>query len=413
MEAPMQHKLMVFFTTLILCSFVIAPAGLARAQAQVVIPDCPPYEPGLLNEREGIRSLPVECVRAYKGLAPETNAPAGVREVTPAAVGGPDGFGYTYDDAAAYNWISATTNSGLTGYDQFTGPVSLGFNFPFYGLPQSQLYFNTNGLITFGAGSADAGSNNYSIGLNPNNLIAPYLDYLIVGSPYNNGAIFYSQGGSAPNRYFVVEWRNVTLDYGSSVLPLSFEAILYENGDIVFQYQSLAENVWPNYVGLEDSIGYDRLAYMQVVSASQAIRFYYPAAPTARLLVTPISQTGGFAPLNGTKDFPITIINPGTLGADRYDLTHASTWPVTLYASNGITPLTDTDGSGLIDTGALPQGTSTTVIARVTSPNGAQTGDHNMATISITSSLNPAKTRTIHLATSIPANFVNVFQDEA
>ena len=412
----MQHKLRVLFATLILFSLLIVPAGSAQAQvqAQAVPADCPSYEPGLLKERDVLRSLPLECIREYKEAARESS-PSTTQEtdLQTKAVGGPDGFGYTYNDSVAYSWISATTNSGLTGYDQFAGPINIGFNFPFYGMPQSQLYFNTNGLITFGVGSSSAGAYGTSEGVEPNNLIAPFWDYLVVGSPYNSGAIYYSQGGTAPNRYFVVEWRNIELDYGSSPTPFSFEAVLYENGDIVFQYQSLPSSFWVNYVGIEDSVGLQRLEYPGTLSPSKAIRFYYPNTSTARLLVSPLLQAGGFAPLNGYKVFPIKVINPGTLGADTYDLSKSSAWPVTFYASNGLTPLTDTDGDGLIDTSPLPQGTSTTVMARVSTPNGAQVGANNMATVTITSSLNASKTKTIYLFTNIPANFASVFQDEA
>ena len=246
--------------------------------------------------------------------------------------------------------------------------------------------------------------------MNPNNFIAPFWDDLQVGSPYNSGAMYYSQGGSAPNRYFVVEWRNVEYWYNSTIT--SFEAILHENGDIVFQYQSLPSSYWPT-VGIEDSVGYDGLLYDAYwLTPLKAIRFYYPA-PAARLLVSPAERAGGFAPISGHKDFNISISNSGTLGADTYDLTMTSNWPVTFYASNGHTPLTDTDADGVIDTGPLPQGTSTTVIARFSTPGGAQIGDNTTAVLTVTSSLNLSKTRTIVLRVSVPAGFASVFQDNA
>jgi len=129
--------------------------------------------------------------------------------------------------------------------------------------------------------------------------------------------------------------------------------------------------------------------------------------------VSPAERDGGFAPIGGHKDFNITISNPGNLGTDTYDLTITSNWPVTFYASNGLTPLTDTDTDGVIDTGPLPQGTSTTVIARFSTPGGAQIGDNTTAVMTVTSSLNLSKTRTIVLRVSVPAGFASVFQDNA
>jgi S-layer homology domain len=409
-ENLMQHKLMVLLTTLVLLSLLIAPNSIAQAQAhgQGTAPDCPLYEPSLLKDKSFWHSLPPECLQDFKTSSIEANRSAQAQNVQPMTAGGPDGFGYSYDDSVSYSWISASTNSGLTGDDEYTGPIDIGFNFPFYGMPQSQLYFSTNGLITFGAGSWDWSGSDIPNEMNPNNLIAPFWDDLRVGNPYNTGAIYYSQGGSAPNRYFVVEWRNV--EYWDDTQNISFEAILHENGDIVFQYQSLPTSYWP-VVAIEDSIGYDGLPYSVYMNVPlHAIRFTYPAS-AARVLVSPADRNGGFAPINGHKDFKITISNSGTLGADTYDLTITSNWPVTFYASNGITPLTDIDSDGVVDTGPLPQGTSTTIIARFSTPTVAKIGDNTTAVMIVKSSLNLSKTREIVLDVSVPAGFASVFQD--
>ncbi len=275
----MQHKWMVVFTALVLFSFVIAPVDVAQAHAQAVAqdasPDCPPFDSSFMKDKGFLHSLPPECIEAYKTLSREMNVVAQVQDAQPTTVGGPDGFGYTFDDSVASNWISASTNSGLIGDDEFTGPINIGFNFPFYGIPQSQLYFSTNGLITFGAGSWDWSGSDIPNDMNPNNLIAPFWDDLRVGNPYNTGAIYYSQGGSSPNRYFVVEWRNV--EYWDNTENISFEAILMENGDIVFQYQSLPSSYWPT-VAIENSVGYDGLPYSIHSNVPlNAIRFTYPA----------------------------------------------------------------------------------------------------------------------------------------
>ena len=139
----MLRKLTTFLTLLVLTNSWITPASLARAQGTP--PVCPPYEAGLLHDKALLESLPPECVRTYKEASREAaprragGAPAGV---TTLAAGGPDRFGYTYDSAVPYHWIPAGTNSGLRGDDVATGPVDIGFSFPFYGAPQTQLYFN-------------------------------------------------------------------------------------------------------------------------------------------------------------------------------------------------------------------------------------------------------------------------------
>ena len=408
----MQRKLFVLFSGLVLFSMLIAPAGMAGAQVetQASSPNCPPFDSSLMRDKGFLQSLPPECSKSYQKLTQEGGNQANKPDITPLAVGGPDAFGYTYDDAVSYSWISATTDSGLTGDDDYSAPINIGFNFPFYGLPQSQLYFSTNGLITFRAGSWDRGGG-IPNSATPNNLIAPFWEDLVVGSPYNSGAIYYSQGGAAPNRYFVIEWRDVTTYNGSSAF--SFEAILYENGDVVVQHQSLPASYYST-VGIENSVGDEGLEYQfgfSGLSAPKAIRFYYPA-PAARVLVSPL-EAGSFSAIGGTADFVITVANTGSLGADTYNLTAASAWPVTFYAADGVTPLTDTDSDGTVDTGSLAQGSAVNIIAKVATPGGAVVGNANSAIITVRSSRDTSKSKIATLQTAVPAPFAQVYKDNA
>jgi hypothetical protein len=406
----MQRRFMMLLTVLVLFSFIALPAGSVQAQTKAAdaVSKCPPYNPALIKDQGYLHSLPPECLKIYRKLEQKKADPASGDGMSSLTTGGPDGFGYTYDDTVTYNWVAATTESGLIGGDEFMGPLDIGFNFPFYGLPQSQLYFSTNGLITFGAGSFDWGGVSIPSDSAPNNYIAPFWGDFVVGVNGNTGAIYYQRGGTAPNRYLVIEWRNVELFFGS--VPFSFEAILHENGDIVFQYQSLPGEYWT--VGIEDSAGYQGLRYSSyTLTPQKSIRFYYPTTPVARLLVSPI-KTMQFASLTAPTDFVLTVSNPGTLGTDTYDLLNNSGWPVTLYASDGTTPLTDTDGDTAIDTGLVAQGMSVTVIARFSAPGGAHVGSSGDFNIVATSSLNVSKTQIVDLSMSIPAGFASVFDDD-
>ena len=408
----MQRKFMNFFTVIVLFSLLIAPAGTAQASAQQSSPECPPYKAGFLQDKGFLATLTPECIRTYKEEAAQQAALPAAADVALATIGGPDNFGYTYNSAAAYNWINATTNSGLTGDDKSSGPIDIGFNFPFYGSVQTQLYFNTNGLITFGAGTPQWGAYTIPDELNPNNFIAAFWDDLLVGSPYNSGAIFYAKGGTAPNRYIVIEWRNVENYAGTGVF--SFEAILAEKGDIIIQHKS-QPSAYFSTVGIEDSTGYQGLQYQfgsSGIGTPKSIRFYYPAS-AARILAYP-SERGGFVPLTSPKDFSIVVKNTGSQGADTYDLTtFTSAWPVSYYASDGTTLLIDTDGDTVIDTGPIPQGGSTTVIARYRVLPGTVVGDSNVDQIRFASSLNNAVIATVRIYMSVPAAFASVFVDNA
>jgi len=407
----MQRKLFVLFAGLVLFSLMIAPIGTANAQArtQASAPNCPPFDQTLMHDKGFLKSLPPECAKAYHKLM--QNDKPGIAP-TPLSVGGPDAFGYTYNDTVSYNWVAASTDTGISGDDEISGAVNIGFNFPFYGINYSQLYFNTNGGITFGSGSYEYGSFDIPNTNAPNNLIAPLWEDLVVGSPDNSGAIFYSQGGVVPNRYFILEWRAVTTYEGTSAF--SFEAILYENGDIVFQHQSLPASYYST-VGIENSVGDEGLQYQlgsSGLSVLKAIHFYYPTAITARVLISPL-ESSSFAAPGGTTDFVLAVANTGSMGVDTYDLTAASVWPVTFYAADGVTPLTDTDSDGTLDTGSVAQGNTVTITARVITPGGATVGNANTAAITARSSLNTGKSKTASLQSAIPAPFAQIYSDSA
>ena len=184
--------------------------------------------------------------------------------VTP--YGGPDASGYRFKDETmlggpTFNWLDATTGtrSFVFGDDRSTGPIPIGFSFFFYG----QIYTTTN-LVTngyFALGGPDTAYSNRNIPnpVVPNTFIAPFWDDLQVCPNQANQAIYFKQGGSAPNRYFAAEWAGVShLSYPTQ--PITFETVLYENGEILFQYQSLTGTLDSASVGIE---GYDGLRGLQ------------------------------------------------------------------------------------------------------------------------------------------------------
>jgi uncharacterized repeat protein (TIGR01451 family) len=177
---------------------------------------------------------------------------------------GPDASGYTCKDdtmpgGPAFNWVDATDGdkSYIAGDDRYDGPISVGFDLFFYGGGYSELYLSTNGLATFGGGSTAYTNRPLPYSLAPTNLAAPFWDDLQVCA---NQAIYYKRGGTAPNRYFVAEWANVS-KLGDPTNPLTFEVVLYETGQILYQYQSLTGTLDSNSVGIENSRGDTGLQY--------------------------------------------------------------------------------------------------------------------------------------------------------
>lgn len=330
------------------------------------------------------------------------------------ATGGPDDFGYTWDDSVPLNWIDAMggTDAGLSGQRDYTGPINIDFPFKFYENTYNELYITGSGYISLE--DKDLWNEQELIPSTslPNNVIAPYWTPLELANTGPTNRVYYLQGGTAPNRYFVVEWYQVV--FGDDMF--TFEVVLYENGDMLFQYLDMAYTgpYFCGHAGVEDSEGLGGLAYgsyCQEYSSNNAVRFYRPA-PSARVQVRPAFQ-GRFTHTGETVAFQVPIRNTGDLEADTYDLTVSSAWPVSFYAADGVTPLTDTDGDSTVDTGAVAQGDSVNVMVKVTTPATVNVGDHNTAVVTVRSSLDTTKSKTATLQTAVPAAFAQVFRDPA
>ena len=222
------------------------------------------------------------------------------------------------------------------------------------------------------------------------------------------------RGGSAPNRWFVVEWNRVRGDCcsGDGDEEYTFEALLHEGGDIVFQYATMTTHgsYWCQASGIEDSTGLDGLAtspYCDEIAPNHAVRITRPA-PAARVALTPLAQ-GAFGAAGTIVQFNQAVRNTGEFGTDTYDLNVASSWPTTLYQADGSTPLTDTDGDGTPDTGPVGQGGSKTIVVKTALPAGASVGASNEAQVMAASSLNPTKMKTARFQTGVPAQFAQTY----
>ena len=263
-------------------SLPLTPAGVPVPQAglnpntQVGIPPCPPGDACQFEYKttdSSVGAVPTEQPEApaapqqswvpltEEGLLPRPEPDMGATWQDPARlitavqggaaptasipqdVGGPDDFGYTWDDSGVFVWIDAAAG-GDTGLSQapwgasVTSPISVGFPFKFYENTYSSLYISTAGAAGFDGSNlvGRTGTSWVPSADTPNNFIAPYLAPLWVNSGSYSGRVYYLRGGSAPDRYLVVEWYQVQDDLNGQ---FTFEVILYENGNIAFSYQSM------------------------------------------------------------------------------------------------------------------------------------------------------------------------------
>lgn len=414
------RPLVLLIFTLILLTLLLAPANVVRADGpggehlysslnycDANMPcseSMPPAErarlvgPALAMRAQRVQSTP---------LAPELK-------------GGPDAFGYKWNDTIPFNWIDATggVNTGMTGdgYHQKVGPIALPFKFKYYEHSYKMLYIAAPGFISFSNPGSSFNSQGYIPNpTSPNNIIAPYWTPVFLPA---TGHIYYKSGGTKPNRYFVVEWHDVrggspSDSYGGND-TFRFEVILYENGNIVFQYAQMSYigSYWCGTAGIEDSLGADGLTsvlFCRTVSSNKAVRFTRPA-PAARASIFPVYQ-GQFVAASDSASFRVPIRNTGDLGADTFDITTSSVYSTSLFMADGITPLPDTDADTFPDTGALKPGKTATVVVQVQIPGDAAAGNSNDVQLTATSSLNGTKSSTTHLQTAVPSDFTQVFED--
>ncbi len=408
-----MKNLLTRLFSLIICALIILsvfPSSTAAAQdadpppERPIVEPCPPSGPTdrPCQTRDGTWIMPANA-----------DANAWSEETRDAqTTGGPDAFGYTWDDTAAYSWIDASggTDAGFndSSYDQKVGPISLPFSFNYYGFNYSELYITENGFISFD----DPGPwwfpqvQQMPSPEHPDNLIAPYYSLF---SFLSDGWVRYLSGGTAPNRYFVVSWK--VYDQGDSTSDYRFQVILYENGDFAFQYHTINDGTGGYFCGIsgfEDRIGAVGLtttSFCNLPAINTRVLVSRPA-DAARVNIHP-SHQGRLVKAGVVEPFKIHLSNTGDLGSDTYDITISSGWPVALTDSKGV-PLVDTDGDGVIDTGSLAQGQTATIRAAVTPPTVLGVGDGNTAQITFTSSVDNGVSQTAHLQTAVPAPFAQI-----
>jgi hypothetical protein len=168
------------------------------------------------------------------------------------ATGGPDGFGYTYIDSTepggpTYSFVDISgTGTALGLSDDGEANIAVGFSFPFYGASYSDVRVGNNGgiLITTASDNLWAGN---SCPLptvdSPERFVLPFWDDLDT----EQGDVYYETFAACPNtaggtgQCLVVQWEDRPHFSGTSNPdPVTFQAILYDTGLMLFQYEDVS-----------------------------------------------------------------------------------------------------------------------------------------------------------------------------
>ena len=134
------------------------------------------------------------------------------------------------------------------------------------------------------------------------------------------------------------------------------------------------------------------------------------SAPRLRILPT----YSGKMVVNRKAAFQVQVRNTSGTQTDRFDLTYPAPpagWTVSLLAADGRTPLTDTDGSGIKDTGAMAPLTNKTITVLVETTSSVTEGAYFDFNLTGTSRIAPYPSASTRIQAAVPVNLAMAFYD--
>ena len=171
-----------------------------------------------------------------------------------------DNFGY-FCQVVAPSYVEASNVLPLGG-DDASIQVSLPFTFTFYGEDYTSAHVATNGFLNFLSPNASFFNSSIPSSFAPNGAIYPFWDDMFIES---DSSVRTETLGTAPNRRFVIEWRNVGFYPPGGAKRIDFEVVLHENGHILTQYRNIADDSQERggsaTIGIENAAGDDAFQY--------------------------------------------------------------------------------------------------------------------------------------------------------
>jgi hypothetical protein len=221
------------------------------------------------------------------------------------------------------SYIEANTVLGKG--DDASFEVPLPFPFTFYEVAYPLAYVSTNGYLNFIARNSLYSNGPLPTAVAPNGAIYAFWDDLYLD---NNASVRTELLGTAPNRRFVIEWRNATF-YTNRTKRFDFEIVLCEEGIILLQYRNIdnegKEMGDSATIGVENQAGTGAVQFSFNSAAIGLGEFALKIGDSARPVPADIKPGGCPNPLNvgskgvlpfailGTSDLDVTTINPETV----------------------------------------------------------------------------------------------------
>jgi uncharacterized repeat protein (TIGR01451 family) len=192
---------------------------------------------------------------------------------------------------------------------------------------------------------------------------------------------------------------------GNTITAIVDQIATGTSGQITFQV-NIAAGTPPGILANTATDSYNDGSGTTVNGTSNTYNFTVRQSAAVTISDTGVAANDNDATINGidtinsaaqgsTVTFTDVVTNTGN-GTDAFDITIPSnTFPAgtvfSLYKSDGVTPLIDTNGNSIPDTGPLGPGVSYTVIVKATLPAGASGGPFNgtaTATSTVVGALN-------------------------
>jgi hypothetical protein len=237
----------------------------------------------------------------------------------------------------------------------YAGYYNFGFNFNFDGTNYTYCVIYTSGIISLGP-SVNGSYSNPNLGNLSTPTIGPYWAYMQLsgdqgGCGINYPTLKYRTLGSAPNRVFVVQWKDFQLSHWSGSTygygyRGTFESRLYESpvpgqkGKVEFFYQELGATscsyygasgahigmgtsnsnfLFVKYSGATPSLGYSGIPSMiNGISGnskpSNGSLYIFQALPDVQLSAYPKTLNYGTVSAGASVDLCVTVKHAGTEG---------------------------------------------------------------------------------------------------
>ena len=125
------------------------------------------------------------------------------------------------------------------GDDPFVGPFEIGFEFEFFGEPQTQFAVSPNGLVSFDIPQYIGLSHQEATAI-PNNIfiktiMGPYQDLFSKPIQPHNEFIYYQTVGNAPERKLIVGWCEAPM-FGCPSLNVTYQIVLHESDNRIINH---------------------------------------------------------------------------------------------------------------------------------------------------------------------------------